>query len=90
MHHLARLLAAPGLEFHVLDLVAGDTDDPTAAARLPRAADAGTLLDDRAKQMYRRRLTEIEEDLEEARADNDLARQEQAQIRLPDQSPSRP
>ncbi|WP_369779298.1 transcriptional regulator [Streptomyces sp. R33] len=80
MHHLARLLAAPGREFHVLDLAAADTADPDAAARLARAGDAGPLLDARAKQMYRRRLAEIEEDMEEARADNDIARQEQSEL----------
>ncbi|MCM1966622.1 transcriptional regulator [Streptomyces sp. G1] len=78
MHHLARLFAAPGREFHVLDLVAADSDDPAAAVRLSRAGDLGPLLDDRAKQMYRRRLADIEEDIEDARADNDVARQEQA------------
>ncbi|MFD5507678.1 transcriptional regulator [Streptomyces sp. NPDC127051] len=80
MHHLARLLAAPGREFHVLDLAAADTADPVAAAGLVRTGDAGPLLDDRAKQMYRRRLAEIEDDMEEARADNDIARQEQAEL----------
>lgn len=77
MHHLARLFAAPGREFHVLDLVAADSDDPIAAGRLSRVGDLGPLLDDRAKQTYRRRLAEIEEDIEDARADNDIARQEQ-------------
>ncbi|MFF8380593.1 hypothetical protein ACF07V_31165 [Streptomyces sp. NPDC015661] len=81
MHHLARLLAAPGREFHVLDLVAADSDDPAASGRLVRdTGDVGPLLDDRAKQMYRRRLTEIEGDIEEARADNDFARKEQAEL----------
>ncbi|WP_234318249.1 transcriptional regulator [Streptomyces sp. NRRL S-244] len=80
MHHLARLLAAPGREFHVLDLAAADTADPVAAARLARAGDAGPLLDDRAKRMYRRRLAEIEDDMEEARAGNDIARREQAEL----------
>jgi tetratricopeptide (TPR) repeat protein len=81
MHHLARLLAAPGREFHVLDLVAAESDDPDATRRLLRdAGDVGPLLDDRAKRMYHRRLTEIEGDIEEAGADNDLARREQAEL----------
>ncbi|MFK0048681.1 transcriptional regulator [Streptomyces sp. NPDC090741] len=80
MHHLARLLAAPGREFHVLDLAAADTADPAVAAGLARTGDAGPLLDDRAKRMYRRRLAEIEDDMEEARSDNDIARQEQAEL----------
>ncbi|MFF3858630.1 transcriptional regulator [Streptomyces sp. NPDC002209] len=80
MHHLARLLAAPGREFHVLDLVAADSDDPAAVGGLLRADDAGPLLDDRAKHMYRRRLTEIEDDIEEARSDHDIGRQAQAEF----------
>ncbi|RPF30110.1 hypothetical protein EDD96_6672 [Streptomyces sp. Ag109_G2-6] len=80
MHHLARLLAAPGREFHVLDLAAADSEDPEAATRLSWAGDLGPLLDDRAKDMYRRRLAEIEEDIEEARADNDIARREQTEL----------
>ncbi|MEU9084445.1 transcriptional regulator [Streptomyces sp. NPDC048357] len=80
MHHLARLLAAPGREFHVLDLVAADSDDPEAAAGLSRAGDLGPLLDGRAKDMYRRRLAEIDEDIEEARADHDIARREQTEL----------
>ncbi|MCX4695359.1 transcriptional regulator [Streptomyces sp. NBC_01408] len=80
MHHLARLLAAPGREFHVLDLVAADSDDPGAAGALARTGDAGPLLDDRAKRMYRRRLAEIEEDIDDARADHDIGRQEQTEL----------
>lgn len=80
MHHLARLLAAPGREFHVLDLVAADSDAPDTVAGLSRAGDAGPLLDARAKQMYRRRLAEIEDDIDEAHAGNDIARREQAEL----------
>jgi hypothetical protein len=67
-HYLARLLADPGREFHVLDLVAGETGSVAhivsgQTARLPRSAlgDAGELLDRRAKNAYRRRLAEIDE-----------------------------
>jgi len=80
MHHLARLLAAPGREFHVLDLVAADSDDPSATGRLLRSGDAGPLLDDRAKQMYRRRLAEIDDDIEEAQVAGDMTRQAQAEF----------
>lgn len=69
MHHLAGLLAAPGREFHVLDLAAADSDEPAAAGNLARAGNLGPLLNDRTKPMYRRRLTEIQNDTEEARAD---------------------
>jgi hypothetical protein len=42
------------------------------------AGDAGEMLDTRAKDAYRRRLTEIEDDLEEARALGDASRAAQA------------
>ena len=62
MRHLAQLLAHPGREFHVLDLVGAETGPPMALG------DAGELLDERAKTAYRRRLAEIEADIEQARA----------------------
>jgi tetratricopeptide (TPR) repeat protein len=75
LHYLARLLADPGREFHVMDLVSGDRTDP---AMLPSGGDAGEVLDARAKQAYRRRLAEIEEDLEEARTIGNSERAAQA------------
>lgn len=82
LRYLARLLAAPGHDFHVLDLAASDRGEPARRAepgmtfRVP--GDAGALLDGQAKAAYRRRLTEIEEDLEEARALGDIDRAAQA------------
>ena len=83
--YLARLLADPGREFHVLDLVAAETGsaaqaDSSQADRLPRSAfgDAGEILDARAKDAYRRRLAEIEDDIEQARAIGDAERAAQA------------
>ncbi|MDQ1552844.1 MAG: hypothetical protein QOD50_2266 [Actinomycetota bacterium] len=86
MRYLARLLADPGREYHVLDLVAAETgnvaqvDGSSQAATLPRSAlgDAGELLDARAKNAYRRRLAEIEDDIEQARAIGDTERAAQA------------
>ena len=79
MHYLARLLAAPGREYHVMDLVAAETG--SQAADVPRAAlgDAGEMLDARAKDAYRRRLGEIDEDIEEARTIGDAERAAQAE-----------
>ena len=64
MHYLARLLAHPGREFHVLDLVASGV--APAAAAPPGTSDpeltpsgwgdSGVLLDAQAKNAYRRRL----------------------------------
>jgi hypothetical protein len=86
MRYLARLLAEPGREYHVLDLVAAETGrsvqlDSSQAAGLPRAAlsDAGQGLDAQAKDAYRRRLAEIEDDLEQARAIGDAERAAQAE-----------
>ena len=85
MRYLARLLANPGREFHVLDLVAAETGEHCAGGERPngRAAarglgDAGEILDARAKNAYRRRLAEIEDDIEQARALGDAERAAQA------------
>jgi tetratricopeptide (TPR) repeat protein len=72
LHYLARLLGAPGREFYVLDLV--------AVERSPDASDAGEMLDPQAKNAYRRRLAEIEEDLDEAQRLRDDARADQARV----------
>jgi hypothetical protein len=87
LRYLARLLAEPGREFHVLELVALETE-PAGQLRGPSrhelrvstSGDAGPLLDARAKQAYRRRLTEIEEDIAEADSMADLGRRAQAQV----------
>jgi tetratricopeptide (TPR) repeat protein len=72
IRYLAQLLAHPGREIHVLDLVAGETGQPMALG------DAGAMLDERAKTAYRRRLAEIEDDIEQARALEDAVREAQA------------
>jgi tetratricopeptide (TPR) repeat protein len=85
MRYLARLLADPGREYHVLDLVAAETGRGAQvgsgqAANLPHSAlgDAGEILDTRAKDAYRRRLAEIDDDIEQARAIGDAERVAQA------------
>ncbi|MGH8982570.1 MAG: transcriptional regulator, partial [Acidimicrobiia bacterium] len=85
MRYLARLLADPGREYHVLDLVAAETGsvaqvDSRQAAGLSSSTlgDAGEILDARAKDAYRRRLAEIEDDIEQARTIGDTERAAQA------------
>ena len=85
MRYLARLLVDPGREYHVLDLVSAETTggahaESDAAGNLPRSAigDAGELLDPQARDAYRRRLAEIDDDLEQARALGDTERVAQA------------
>jgi tetratricopeptide (TPR) repeat protein len=63
LRHLARLLAHPGQELHVLDLE-GRRD----------LGDAGTMLDPAAKAAYRARLGELRAEIEEAEGGNDPAR----------------
>ena len=72
IRYLARLLADPGREFHVLDLVAAES------GQFAGVGDAGEMLDERAKDAYRRRLAEIEDDIEQARALEDTEREMQA------------
>jgi hypothetical protein len=86
LRYLARLLADPGREFHVLDLVAierggaGDADRSTERRlAFSSSLDANVLLDAQAKQAYRRRLAEIDEDIEEARVLRDDERVAQAE-----------
>jgi tetratricopeptide (TPR) repeat protein len=73
--YIAHLIAEPGREFHAADLVRLETH----AASI-RAGDAGVpVLDESAKAAYRRRLIDIDEDIEDARAANDLGRVELAE-----------
>src|SRR3954453_4677159 len=86
MRYLARLLADPGREYHVLDLVTAETDGDarlgsgqTADLRRSALGDAGEILDAQAKDAYRRRLAEIDDDIEQARAIGDAERAAQAE-----------
>ncbi|HUP75303.1 MAG TPA: hypothetical protein VM282_19820 [Acidimicrobiales bacterium] len=85
MRYLVRLLADPDREYHVLDLVAIETGTFGQGSRsesgVPlRSAfgDGGEILDARAKDSYRRRLAEIDDDIEQARAVGDSERAAQA------------
>lgn len=82
MRYLERLLAAPGREFHVLDLVTvergalpvGDSSD--APCLDPQSG--LEVFDSKAREAYRQRLAETEEDISEAEANNDFHRAELA------------
>ena len=73
--YLERLLADPGREFHVLDLVGGEH----GTVRVGAAEPGLPALDDEARAAYRRRLSDIEEDIDEATRMNDAARLELAE-----------
>jgi tetratricopeptide (TPR) repeat protein len=79
LRYIARLLAEPGREFHVLDLAAVEAETRPAPRTTDDHADrandhAGPVLDRQAREAYRRRLAEIDEDLEEAEHNADLER----------------
>ena len=79
LRYIARLTAAPDREFHVLDLVAAETGvlrpdgAPTRTeGSIAHGGEAGLpLLDDTARSAYRRRLAEIDDDIDEAHRMND-------------------
>jgi hypothetical protein len=80
--YIERLLAEPGREFHALDLVSVEQNAGPTAASVPdddslSITDSGAglpVLDDQAREAYRRRLAEVDEDIEDARRMNDLGR----------------
>lgn len=85
LRFLAHLLANPGAEIHVLDLVA--QVEGRSGARSPIAdrsmsveseglGDAGEVLDASAKAAYKQRLEDLQEEIEEAQAFNDPAKAE--------------
>ncbi len=80
--YLERMLADPGREFHVLDLIAVEHRIVLAPAATSGAGSAGTIdrgegvpvIDDQARAAYRRRLAEVDDDIEDAIAMNDPGR----------------
>jgi hypothetical protein len=88
LRHLSRLLAAPGQEFHALDLVRlaegprSDATQPGAGLDSAGLGDMGAVLDPQAKAAYRRRLAELQEDVEEADRWNDPERGARARTEI--------
>jgi thioesterase domain-containing protein len=82
LQYLALLLASPGRELHVLELVATGGPVPTAPAtglaeeglHAARPAELDPFTDARAKQEYRSRIEELRSELEEARRFHDEER----------------
>lgn len=70
MRHLAVLLGRPGHEIHVLELVEGSGGPSGAEA----GTDTGPMIDAAARSAYRRRLVDLEEEIDEASRDHDQGR----------------
>jgi predicted ATPase len=68
---LARLLSSPDVDVHCLELVGGSDLGGT-----------GPALDERARREYETRIRSLQEDIDEARDANDLARAERAELEL--------
>jgi hypothetical protein len=93
--YLTCLLRRPGQEVHVLELVGaveGSPAEPRSGLRrrgllqagltVSRLHEADPLLDARAREAYRRRLRELEDDFEEARSWSDPERAARARAEI--------
>lgn len=76
LHYLHHLLARPGVEIDAAELSAAVAGHPGAAVA---RSDAGDVLDAKALAAYRRRLTEIDKELDEADASSDQAASQRLQ-----------
>lgn len=74
LRQLARLLASPGVELTVLDL--------TGRTHGSIAADLGAGLDARSKREYRRRLVELQAEIDDAEEGNDPVGSERAHVEM--------
>ena len=63
LQYLAALLSRPGHEFRAIELCGGH-----------EVADPIPIIDQRARYAYRRRLDEVDQDIAEAKGNNDIAR----------------
>jgi AAA ATPase-like protein len=92
--YLGHLLRHPGAEFHVLDMAGGiagqtnqsvnglprvDGDLEKAGIQITSLGDAGEMLDQQAKVAYKRRLSELRDELEEAKQVGNVERAEQTE-----------
>ena len=104
LSYIYRLLQRPGEQFHALDLLTGTTAgegpeaDRSKVARfrddenlvVERPGDIGPILDEQAKREYRRRIAELNEELDELRergslnvlGESDYRRREEAESEL--------
>jgi len=95
LEYIADLLRHPGVEFHATDLAGGiavrsreedgrlqfghHTDFEKVGLHIGDLGDAGELIDEQAKRAYRRRLSELREELERAKALGKVERASQSE-----------
>lgn len=82
LRYLAELVAHPGVERHVLDLVDLVEGGPDRGIDRRRLGHAGELLDGQSRAAYRRRVAELRDEVEDALAveDDDRAARVQAEL----------
>lgn len=85
--HLAQLLASPHREHEALAMTAGRPSGRLRSGELEdvglvvgRDADLGPMLDDTAKREYRRRLEDLQREIDDADANHDLERAASARV----------
>ncbi len=69
---VVRLIEADGREVHCLDLAGAGVEESST----------GPVLDDTARRQYERRILELQEEIDEAEVNNDLARAYKSQVEL--------
>ena len=80
MRDIARLLGARGTELAAVELIgvspgrSAQRPADLASIDMAQEGDAGEVIDHEARQQYRARLADLEEDLEEATSANDIER----------------
>jgi hypothetical protein len=82
LRYLFRLIAQPGSEVHVLDLVGERPATSGAPGEAIDLGDSGELLDDEARESYKRRLEDLKDTLEEAESFGDAARAARARAEM--------
>ena len=80
LHYLRELMRTPGLDVHVCDLASVTAD--SRQSRAVMTGDAGPVLDQRAKDDYRRRIAALREELDDAEQANDIGRSERARAEI--------
>jgi hypothetical protein len=81
MDQLVRLLSSAA-EVPAVELAGMATEGGGAVGAVVPAADLGPVLDARAKREYRARVTELQEEIDEAEADADIERASRARTEL--------
>jgi tetratricopeptide (TPR) repeat protein len=74
LHHLRTLLEHPDVEIPALTLAAADHN--------LAGSTEGTILDERAMREYRQRITDLQDDIDEATANNDIESAAKAEAEL--------